>query len=616
MVDHPQFLSQRFESLDPVTRDTLPAIFFESVDRYAQKEALRYKAEGKWHGLTYENVDRDVRQIAAALEGLGLDRGDRVALLSENRPEWAVVDYAVLALGGVDVPVYPTLPASQAAYILSDCGAKIVFVSTRDQLEKLRSIRAEIPGLEWIVVFEEVEDAANAVSYRKMREEGRARLEEGRASDLRERAQSVKRDDLATLIYTSGTTGEPKGVMLTHYNLAAMIAATGQSGSLPVEPGQVALSLLPLSHIFERAVDYYYWDQGLTIAYAESIQKVADTLLEVNPHVMVSVPRLFEKIYSAVMSTGGVKGKLIKWAEQIGAEWAETVVERRKVPGSLALKHRLADRLVYSKIRSRVGGRMHTFISGGAPLSPEVNKFFFAAGLRIHEGYGTTETSPVLTSNRPDALRFGSVGVPYPGVELRMDEETGEVLARGPSIMKGYWQQPALTAEAIDQDGWFHTGDIGEIDTAGFLHITGRIKEIIVTAGGKNIAPRPIETHATLSPYVAQAVMIGDRRPYPVLLVVPDWHKLAGWAREQGIDISDRLQVIRDVRIQRFFEHEIFTRLEGFARYELPKKLSLIAEEFSVDLGTLTPTLKIRRQKVEQLYQNLIDQLYLQPRVT
>jgi len=601
-----------YSPLEAFDFETIPDLFFKAIDRYDLPDALRFKRRGTWRQLSHREVEKQVGALAAALDAVGFQPGERVALLSENRPEWAVTDYAVLCLGGVDVPIYPTLPGGQVAYILNDSGAKVVFVSTRAQFEKIQSIRTQVPSVEWVVVFDEIEDLTGATTFSSLIEEGQRRIEAGSASDLREKARSIARDDLATLIYTSGTTGQPKGVMLSHYNIASQIAATEQSGSLPVETGQVALSLLPLSHIFERAVDYYYGERGLTIAYAESIENVADNLKEVRPHVMVSVPRLFEKIHATVMGSSGAKGKIARWAGNVGEEWAQRAVEGKPVPAGLALKHRVADRLVFSKIRERVGGRMHTFISGGAPLSAQVNKFFYAAGLRIHEGYGLTETSPVLASNRPNARRFGSVGVPYPGVEVKTSEE-GEIIARGPNVMKGYWNQPEATRQAIDEEGWFHTGDLGEFDADGFLYITGRIKDIIVTAGGKNIAPQPIENHATSSPYVAQAVMIGDRRPFPIMLVVPDWQKLSAWAREHSIDISDRLQAIRDVRIQEFFEREVLNRLQGFARYELPKKLSLLAEEFTVDLGTLTPTLKIRRQAIEQAYRALIDQLYLQP---
>jgi long-chain acyl-CoA synthetase len=595
------------EPVRPFERDTLPKIFFAAVDRFDAQAAVTYRRGDDWHSLSHGEVEEQVLSLAAALDAIGVEAGSRVAILSENRPEWLVVDYAVLGLGAVDVPLYPTLPANQLEYILSDAGASVLFVSSREQLDKVFPLKDSVEPLEHIVVFDDIPAARGVLSFSELLLQGRTHIADGRRAEFRERALAVDPESLATLIYTSGTTGDPKGVMLTHYNLAYMVAATGQSTSLELSPGDVALSMLPLSHVFERAVDYYYWDQGATIAYAGPINQVSGDFMAVRPHVCVSVPRLFEKIHAAVTGSPGVKGKIARWAARVGSDRVDALEQDgRSTP---PISYRLADRLVFSKLRARLGGRMRTFISGGAPLNPEVARFFYAAGLPIHEGYGLTETSPVLASNRPERLRFGTVGVPYPGVELRIGSDD-EILARSPGMMKGYWNSPDATSAAIDDDGWFHTGDVGRFDAEGFLRITDRLKDLIVTAGGKSIAPQPVELNAAQSPFVAQAVMIGDRRPYPVLLVVPEWEKLAEWARDQGIAIQDRLAAVRDMKIRDFFELEVLQKLQGFARFELPKRITLLPDELTVEEGLLTPTLKVKRRAVEERFDGLIEALY------
>lgn len=593
---------------EPVARDTLTKVFFGAVDRFHRPDAMRYKQGGQWRTLSHAEVEQRVTRLAAALAGLGIERGDRVALLSENRPEWAIADYAALGLGAADVPIYPTLPPNQIAYILNDCAAKAILVSSSEQLAKVLEIRGQVPSLEHVVVFDDSGGAEGVLGFAELLERGRQEIERGGFADFRERALAVGRDDLATLIYTSGTTGDPKGVMLTHFNLASNVAAIHQHGVLDaVSPGDVALSFLPLSHVFERMVDYFYWDAGISIAYAESIDKVADNLLEVQPHLMVSVPRVFDKIYTRVMGATGLRKRLVLWAKRLGEAQVDELLAGRRPPESF--QHRLADKLVFSKLRARTGGRVKFFVSGGAPLSAEVAKFFFAAGLPVYEGYGLTETSPVLTVNKPGKVRLGTVGTPIPGVELRIDEN-GEILARGPNIMKGYWNRPDATAEVIDAEGWFHTGDVGEFDADGFLKITDRIKNLIVTAGGKNIAPQPIENAAAMSPYISQVVMLGDKRAFPTMLVVPDFDNLNAWAREQGIDTSDRERLVREPRVHELLEREALGRLDGFARYEIPKKIAVVADEFSIETGELTPTMKVKRRVVEERYRDEIERMY------
>jgi long-chain acyl-CoA synthetase len=593
---------------NPVQRETIPRIFLSAVDRYG-RGALMYKGAGGWTTISHAETEERVSAIAAALETRGIGRGDRVALLSENRPEWALVDYAVTGMGAADVPLYPTLPANQIAYILKDAGAKAIFVSTPAQLAKIQEIRGQLPDLRQVVCFDDPGASGPADRFDALLEEGRKAIAAGTATPFRRRALEVERDDVATLIYTSGTTGNPKGVMLTHYNLASNVAAAQQHDVLRPEPGDVALSFLPLSHVFERMVDYWYWDAGITIAYAESMEKVVDNLVEVRPTVAVSVPRLYEKIYSRVVGGSGLKGKIAHWAVRVGGKVVDARMSGGKPGGALAAQYRIADKLVFSKLRARTGGRLRTFISGGAPLAPDIARFFFAAGLPVYEGYGLTESSPVIAVNKPAAVRLGTVGTMFPGVEVRLGAD-GEILTRGPHVMKGYWNNPAATAQSVDADGWLHTGDVGELDADGFLRITDRIKNILVTAGGKNVAPAPIENVAVMSPYVAQVVMIGDRRPFPVLLVVPDYENLLPWAQQNGIATTDRAELARDPRVQKLIEDDTIGRLTGFARYEMPKKVGIIPSEFTIDDGSLTPTLKVKRKVVEERYRDVIEGLY------
>jgi long-chain acyl-CoA synthetase len=594
--------------LSRVERDTLTRLFFSSVDRFGPAEALRYKRDDRWQGLSYRDVEIRVARTAAMLQRWGLALGDRVAILSESRPEWAIADYAALGLGLIVVPIYPTLPADQAEFMLRDSGARALFVSTSAQLDKVERIRSGLPGLERIALMD-AGPGQEGIEQMPCSLPNSEDPDPVWSREFRKRALSLAPDSLATIIYTSGTTGVPKGVTLTHFNLAAMITATTQHGSLPVQPGMVALSLLPLSHVLERVADYYFWDTGVTIAYAESVGAVPANLREVRPHVMVAVPRLFDKVYGKVMATGGLKGALVRWAADVGGAMVDSRTAGARPGLWLRLRYRIADLLVFSKIRRQMGGRLRRMISGGAPLSPVVGRFFLGAGLEIYEGYGLTETAPVLAANRDGDWRLGSVGHPYPGVELRIGEQ-GEILARGPSLMQGYWRNPEATAAAIDADGWFHTGDVGEFDSEGFLHVTDRIKDLIVTAGGKKVAPQPIENLTQLSPFVAQAIMVGDRRPYPAMLVVPDFERLAEWAIEQGLAVSDRVRLCEEAPVRQLMERETLGRLQNLAQFERPKKIAILTEDVSVDTGLLTPTLKVRRKLAEQRFREAIEALY------
>jgi long-chain acyl-CoA synthetase len=589
---------------------TVNALFFQAIESHALPNALMHKVGGTWRSLSHGTVLERVRHIALGMAQLGVAPGDRVGILSENRPEWALTDYACICSGLIDVPVYPTLPAEQVPYILTNSGTKLLFVSTAAQAQKIASIRSEVPGLQWVIGFDASAADGCDMTLADLEAAGAQRDSPAVAAQFKADALAVQPDHLLTLIYTSGTTGNPKGVMLTHDNVYSNCIATQQS--IPLAGGDVALSFLPLSHIFERMGDYYLFSNGVSIAYAESIDTVPINMQEVSPTLMMSVPRLYEKIYARVLenavASGGLKARIFFWARAVGERWADEKLAGREPAGWLAFQYGLAQKLVFSKLKERTGGRMRFFISGGAPLSPQINKFFYSAGLTILEGYGLTETSPVISANTVEHFRIGTVGKPLAGVEVRIASD-GEILTRGPHVMKGYYQAPDATAEAIDQDGWFHTGDIGEI-TEGFIKITDRKKDIIVTAGGKNLAPQPIENRLKTNKYVSQAVMLGDRRKFPIVLIVPNWDQLEKWAAGQNIVWTSRAELLQMPTIQAKMEKEVKSELTGLGSYETPKKVGLLEHDFSIERGELTPKLSVKRRVVEQGNAELIERLY------
>jgi long-chain acyl-CoA synthetase len=595
---------------------TLNHLFLEGVERHGHKPAaLRYKTGGAWQALTHAEVARRVRTVALALRDVGLDPGDRVAILSENRPEWLIADYGCLAARLADVPVYPTLPPKQIAYILRDSAAKGIFVSTAEQLAKVHEIRAELPALDFIVAFDGDGTGAGVTTLAAF--EARGAAVEDKYPSHQTESLAVDPDALSTLIYTSGTTGDPKGVMLTHKNFCTNVVGT--LSRLDVSPADECLSFLPLSHSFERMADYALWLAGLTINYAESIETVPQNMVEVRPTVMLSVPRLYEKMYArvleAAMAGSAVKQAIFRWAKRTAEAWAEYSLAGRPRPGLLDAKRALADRLVFAKVKARTGGRLRFFVSGGAPLSPTIAKFFYAAGLPIVEGYGLTETSPVLTVNPLDGIRIGSVGTPIPGVEIQIAPD-GEILARGPNIMQGYWNKPDATRETIDTDGWLHTGDIGELDADGYLRITDRKKDIIVTATGKNIAPQPIENMVKTNKFVANAVMLGDKRKFPIILLVPNLEQLRPWADDRGLVFTDDRSLIDLSEVQAKMEREVMGQLRDLAKFEMPKRVILLEKDFTIESGELTPTLKVKRRIVERRHREAIDEAYAGETVT
>ena len=593
---------------------TLNKIFFDAMAAYDRPDAMNVRvAAGQWVGISHRETERRVRELSLGLRELGLQPGDRVALISENRPEWAIVDWACLTARLADVPIYPSLPAEQVVHPMNDSGATVIFVSDAVHAAKVASIRAQCPALKHVIAFTSERIAGADLTLAEVAARGAAVDSPERAAQWKAEALAVQPDDLATLIYTSGTTGLPKGVMLTHDNVYSNVQASLQV--LPFNHGhEVALSFLPLCHIFERMGDYCYWAIGAAIHYVENFDLVPICLQEARPTFAMSVPRLYEKMYARAfenaLASGAVKKRIFFWARAVADRWADVKLAGREPVGPLAWQYALAKKLVFSKIQARTGGRMRYFVSGGAPLAAEINKFFFAAGLTILEGYGLTETSPVIGVNAPGAFRIGSIGRPIAGVEVQIAGD-GEVLTRGPHVMKGYWNRPDATAEAIDIDGWFHTGDIGVLEDD-FLRITDRKKDIIVTAGGKNIAPQPIENGFKLNKYVSQAVMIGDKRKFPVVLVVPDFAALERWAALHNIFWTERAELLQMPTIQQKMEKEIREECEKMklASFETPKKVALLANDFTVDRGELTPTLKVKRRVIDKTYAAMVDALY------
>lgn len=547
-------------------------------------------------------VARRVAGLSQGLASLGVGRGDRVALLSWNRPEWHIVDLAVLHLGAVDVPLYPTLLAAQVGHILRDSGAKVVVVDAADQLAKVNEVRSSCPDLRQVVLI----DGEPPAGMRTL-SSCTVQLDAAQADAyLESRRPHVAAADLATLIYTSGTTGEPKGAMLTHDNF--VFDAVSSSGLMPWPEGdEIGLAFLPLSHVLERLVDYIYFYRGVSIAYC-GVTEIADAMRRVRPHLFTAVPRVYEKVYDRIFQevsqAPAVKQAIFKAAARAAVEYERT--------GKKALLFGLFDHLVFAKIRAGFGGRIRFSISGGAPLPVFVGEFFHGAGLQVLEGYGLTETSPVISVNTLDKHKIGTVGPVIPGVEVKIAAD-GEVLTRGRHVMKGYWNKPEATAAAIDREGWFSTGDIGEITSAGLLRITDRKKDILVTAGGKNVAPQPIENQLKESTFIENAVLFGDRKPYVVALVAPNFEELDRWALQHGLAVADREALLARAEVVALFQGVFDGVNATLARFEAVKKFRLLAQPFTMDGGELTPTLKVKRRVVEKRYDALIEAMYSEP---
>jgi long-chain acyl-CoA synthetase len=587
---------------------TINKMLQNTIQQHAAKIALSYKVNGQYQGMSYADLGNQVRDFSLGLIQLGVKKGDRVALLSENRPEWAITDLAALAAGGVTVPMFSTLTSAQVEYIVKDAGAKIICVSTKKQLDKLSRFKAELTH---IIVFDaDVETEGQRLSFAQVCDLGR-KTENGervyqRASD------DAAPDDPATIIYTSGTTGDPKGAMLTHYNF--MSNAQTCAEILDVAHEDIFLSFLPLAHVFERMAGCYLpLTCGATVAYAESPFTVSQNMKEVRPTVMASVPRLYElmheRILKSVQDSPPIRQKIFYWSVGVGEKMSQAIQRKQKPSPILRMKANLADKLVFNKIKAATGGRLRFFVSGGAPLPRSIAEFFHAAGILILEGYGLTETSPVISVNRPDNWKFGTVGPPIPGVEVKIAAD-GEILSRGPHIMKGYFNKPEETQEAIDPDGWFHTGDIGEIDAGGFLKITDRKKNIIVLSNGKNVAPQPIESRLKESPYISQVMLIGDKRKSVTALIAPNFDAIKAYAKEKGLTAKEIPELNASKEIRQLIRNEIREKLKDFADFEQVKMFTLMDREFTVEDGEMTPTLKLRRKVILDKYKDRIDEMY------
>jgi len=591
---------------------TLASMFWHRVEQDGDRPAQQSKERGVWQTRPWRQVGEVVRELATGLLALGRKKEDSVAILSGSRAEWVQADFAIFSAGCRTIPIYPTYPPDLIQYIVNDAGVKTLFVEDPTQLAKVLEVQGKMDGLEQIVVIQgyEGEPSAQIMTWDGLRRLGRDNLERLK-SDLAGRVADVKPQDIATIVYTSGTTGPPKGVVQTHGNhVATLESAAKMSG---IEDGDTHLLFLPLAHSFGRLESFIGVHRGLTTAFAENIDKLRDNLPEVKPHFICSVPRVFEKVYAGVLAKAEagspVKRKIFHWAVGVGREVSKLQQARKPVPTGLAFKHRLAHKLVFSKLHAALGGRLRFAVSGGAPLSKEIAEFFHAAGILILEGYGLTETCPSLTFNRLDNFKFGSVGQAQPGIEIKIAPD-GEILGRGPNIAKGYFKKPEATAEVFLPDGWFATGDIGRLDGDGFLYITDRKKDLIVTAGGMNIAPQNIENLLKGDPFISQAMVHGDKRPYPVALLTLNPEELAKFAKDQGILDTDPASLAKHPKVVERVSRIVEERNGELQSYAKIKKFTILPSDFTVENGLLTPTLKVKRKIITDKHRELLDSLY------
>lgn len=588
--------------------ETICQIFINSDKSYAKEDFMRYKAHGRYKPVSMEEFGQKVRHFALGLKALGFGAGDKLIILSENRPEWVMTDVATLCLGGISVPIYTTLSPEQIKYIINDSDAKVVVCSNKELWDKIRAIKNELPLVSQFITF--LGDAPQGVkTFDEILELGKQKVQE-EPGLFEQLALAVKPSDVASIIYTSGTTGEPKGVMLTHSNFVSNV--TSVSSILPISSVDTILSFLPLSHSYERTVTFALLYLGCTIGYAESIDTVAENMLEVRPTIIPTVPRMLEKIYARVMdnvlSSSIPKRKMFFWALKTGKEYSLRQLDKKPISGILRFKRNVAHRLVFSKIIQKTGGRIRFFVSAAAPLSKDIAEFFYAIGVVILEAYGLTETSPAVSFNTFEFNKLGTIGKPIPGVEVRIADD-GEILIKGPNVMKGYYKKEEETKEAI-REGWFYSGDIGYMDEDGFLVITDRKKDIIVTAGGKNVAPQQIENLLKTNPYVTTAVAVGDKRRFISALIVPDFEKLEEYAKLNEIAYTDRSDLVAKDEIVDFVLSEVKKSLKDLASYETVKKIALLDRDFEIVEGEITPTLKVKRNIIEKKYVGLIESLY------
>jgi long-chain acyl-CoA synthetase len=592
---------------------SIPDMLRHNATEFRNRLALKYRKQGVFVTLTYAAFYERVLMVSRGLGKMGVKPGDRIAILSENRAGWVIADMGILCSGSVTVPIYPTNTPEQIEYMINHSGAKIIFVSGKFQYTKLLKVKESLPGIELVVSFERfLGDQSFPVTTFYQLSEIDSPITDDEKKEIEAGIDRITSEDMLTLIYTSGTTGIPKGVMLSHNNILTNTRyLTEQSKAIGKD--DTLLSFLPLSHILERTAGYYTaMRNGALLAFADSIEKVPENMTEIRPTVMVSVPRLFEKIYHRIFENAhqmpAIKRTIFHWGVDVGKKYIAATYIDKQPSALLNFKYALADKLIFSKIRARFGGNMKLFCSGGAPLDKTINEFFWILGIPIFEGYGLTETSPALSFNNFEHIRFGSVGVPLEQTEFKIAED-GEILVRGPQVMLGYYHDPEATAEAM-QDGWFKTGDIGHIED-GFLYITDRKKELIITAGGKNIAPQPIENELKMDKYVTSAFVYGDRKPYLTALIVPNIERLLEFAKEKHIHYYELDDLVMHEPVQKLFEQRLADINSRLAPYETIKKFILLVHDFSIEGGELTPTLKLRRKIIYEKYKHRIEDLYI-----
>ena len=590
---------------------TLAELFRQAFKKHNRAGALNYKKDGQWRKISSDEMRTRAENIALGLYSIGLRKGDKAAILAANSPAWTMTDAGCQFAGIIDVPVYTTLAENSVCYIINDSGTKIFFLENEATYQRIAKIIPECETLEKLVFFDfEGVTAENAMSLAELEAAG-AKLKNESPDLIDKLISATGAHDVATLIYTSGTTGEPKGVMLSHQNLISNVIDAGEKYSFSEK--DVPLSVLPLSHVFERTGMYLYIFHGMSVHYAESIDKAADNLREVRPTIFVGVPRIFEKVYAKAKlraaQDSALKEKIFDWAIETAKEFALKNERREPISYFLAIKHTLADRLVYSKLRDFFGGRLRSCVTGGAALSNEIWLIFTGAGISIMQGYGLTETSPVISSNNPIDARLGTVGKPIRNTEVRIAAD-GEIEVTGPGVMLGYFNKPEATRDAFTEDGWFKTGDIGELDADGFLKITDRKKELFKTSGGKYIAPSPIEQMIKGSRFVSQVVLVGNDRKFPAALIVPSFEQLESFARNEGLSLKTPKEFCESAKIRKLIENEVEELTKVLAKFEKVKKIALLEEELTVEGGELTPTLKVKRRVVDEKYKKIIDEIY------
>ncbi|HKO59886.1 MAG TPA: long-chain fatty acid--CoA ligase [Pyrinomonadaceae bacterium] len=608
----PKFESPPRVPLAPDEPKTLVEVFEQAVAKHNRPDALNYKRGGNWVAISSTELLRRSRNIAAGLYSLGIRSGDRVAILSESRSEWTLADAGCLLVGAIDVPIYPTLTPGQVRYILNDSGARLLFVAQKHKFDEVREAVSSCPAVENVVFFEDPGNQHDpGITLLRLENYGEELLKQ-QPELIDMLTSAICPDNLATIIYTSGTTGEPKGVMLTHSNLTSNVIDS--ASHLSFNRDDSVLSVLPLSHVLERVAMYMYIHHGMAVFYGESLEMIGPNLREVRPTIFVGVPRIFEKIFGRVKEKTAEKGRLnvaiLNWAISVGKEYAKLDVRHQPIPVLLGLKHKIADKLLFAKIRAGLGGRIRLLVSGGAALPEELGYIYIGAGLPIVQGYGLTETSPVITAGRMEDNRVGTVGKPIRNVEVRIAAD-GEIETRGPHVMRGYYNKPAETRAVMTDDGWFKTGDIGTLDEDGFLSITDRKKELFKTSGGKYIAPQPIEQMIKGSRFVNQVVLIGNGRKFPAALIVPDWERVESYAEVKGLNTRDRSELCRHPRVIDLFERQVAGLTTDLPNYERVKKIALIEKELTIEGGELTPTMKVKRRVVDEKYKDVIDELYL-----